>query len=109
VPRCKESLCAFVRKKKECSTIGDCLRSGLCQEDTACACTNGYCGAPWWVAEDGDCRTDQVTPSVGLLLPRQDCEATVGRCRGGRCLCGDLAPRNQWESRGTCKLRAGGL
>ena len=62
--RCKENLCAFEEKPRECEDIGDCVETGLCAAFIPCSCTNHYCTLPWWVTEENKlssyCRSDQV-------------------------------------------------
>ena len=62
--RCKENLCAFEEKPRECEDIGDCVEAGLCAAFTPCSCTAHYCTLPWWVTEEDKlssyCRTQQV-------------------------------------------------
>ena len=63
-PRCKENLCAFEEKPRECEDIGDCVEAGLCAAFLPCSCTNHYCTLPWWVTEENKlssyCRNNQV-------------------------------------------------
>jgi len=37
----------------------------------------------------------------------QDCEEMILNCEGGKCSCEDLVLINTWDSRGTCRAKAG--
>ena len=63
--RCKENLCQFEKKPRECEDIEDCVEAGLCSSFVPCSCTNNYCALPWWVPEEDKlsryCRNKQVS------------------------------------------------
>jgi len=95
--KCQKSLCEFVKKPKECKTIDDCVKKGLCGESSPCDCTQEYCETPHWVREGpdgGNCRKDV------------DCERSILTCRGGKCVCGNKKDLNPWEKIGTCEKKS---
>jgi len=91
--KCKDSLCAYEKKPKECSKISDCVNIGLCSEDSPCACTQSYCTVPWWV--------DSTDLSVNCRS-NQDCDDTIYKCQGGKCHCTNIQSITEYEERGTC-------
>jgi len=94
--KCESNLCAYKEKKKECSNISECVRSGKCSATSPCACTQGYCTLPWWVRENNksiNCRNDK------------DCNDILLSCKGNKCSCQNMRNINDFEQRGSCKLR----